>query len=830
MKKQMRYIFYLAIACIWLAVPAQAVRADSEYNYSKDNTAAYNAEEVFTISENLVISDFFNKPVYFSVKEIRIKEGVTSFDWDILATGYFPNLETVTLPSTLKKISYNGFNYSDGLSKLRAVTVAKGNTSYVSVNGCLFNKSKTLLLQYPAASENTSYVIPDTVTKIKSNAFVHADKLQTVTIGAKVDRSQLKSIMNQLRHINGFKVNSRNTSFSAKDGVLFDKKGATLLLYPNGKGTVYSVPKGTTALLKNSFYNSRIKKLTLPSGLKSINKGALSTCNELTTITIPKALTKMDVIDIKNLKSLQTISVESGNKLYKSYKGILYNRALTKIIFVPQAYSKSSLLFPSTLQSLDLSDFSMKNAREIKIPRDLKTFFSYNQSDMCFSRIVLENGNKKFILHRGSLYNKEKTELSLFLKQEKAEFPDTLKSLPIRLIINGGIKELVIPPKADIAGGTLNIYDIPTLKKVTLSKGNKLYTLENGMLLSADKSTLYDIPQDTKNLILPDSVRKIEMMLFYNRDLTSIKIPKSLTDMRIFELRYIKSLESIEVDPDNSKYASRDGVLYNKELTELLYYPVKKQSEAYTMPDTVKTIYDSFSMIRNPYLEELTLSKELEYKDYNFTGSSSLKEIQVSQGSTSYKSMDGVLYNSAGTELIAYPYQKSDKSFTIPDTVISVKGLYNAEPVSINEYSYYFEPHTNPHLETLTIGKNVKEFFRIYYDNPVWGFENLKKIIVSDENQNFKMDNGILYSKDGTVMYLCTDEYQNPVLTIPATVTKIPTIFYQTLVRSGKVKGIEVEAGNTSFRMESQSLYNYLGNLKYFTVGDTEYPRDIVYD
>ena len=110
------------------------------------------------------------------------------------------------------------------------------------------------------------------------------------------------------------------------------------------------------------------------------------------------------------------------------------------------------------------------------------------------------------------------------------------------------------------------------------------------------------------------------------------------------------------------------------------------------------------------------------------------------------------------------------------------------------------------------------------------GFDNLKKIIVSDENQNFKMDNGILYSKDGTVMYLCTDEYQNPVLTIPATVTKIPTIFYQTLVRSGKLKGIEIEAGNTSFRIESQSLYNYLGSLKYFTVGDTEYPRDIVND
>lgn len=57
------------------------------------------------------------------------------------------------------------------------------------------------------------------------------------------------------------------------------------------------------------------------------------------------------------------------------------------------------------------------------------------------------------------------------------------------------------------------------------------------------------------------------------------------------------SLVSIDVNSNNQTYASVDGVLYNKELTTLLKFPVAKtnsqKSYSYTVLDSVTTIYQS---------------------------------------------------------------------------------------------------------------------------------------------------------------------------------------------------------------------------------------------
>ena len=49
-----------------------------------------------------------------------------------------------------------------------------------------------------------------------------------------------------------------------------------------------------------------------------------------------------------------------------------------------------------------------------------------------------------------------------------------------------------------------------------------------------------------------------------------------------------------------------------------------------------------------------------------------LTEINVSEGNTSFKSIDGNLYGFDGTELIQYAIGKTESSFAIPDSVISI--------------------------------------------------------------------------------------------------------------------------------------------------------------
>ncbi len=66
-------------------------------------------------------------------------------------------------------------------SSLAAITVATNNPAYSSVAGVLFNKSQTILIQYPDRKVGASYTIPNSVTNIGDYAFAFTS-LTNITI------------------------------------------------------------------------------------------------------------------------------------------------------------------------------------------------------------------------------------------------------------------------------------------------------------------------------------------------------------------------------------------------------------------------------------------------------------------------------------------------------------------------------------------------------------------------------------------------------------------------------------------------------------------------
>ena len=67
---------------------------------------------------------------------------------------------------------------------MSSITVHHNNPSYTSVNGVLFNKDKTTLIQYPAGRHGDfptdlyeGYYIPETVVKIGEGAFAYCENL-----------------------------------------------------------------------------------------------------------------------------------------------------------------------------------------------------------------------------------------------------------------------------------------------------------------------------------------------------------------------------------------------------------------------------------------------------------------------------------------------------------------------------------------------------------------------------------------------------------------------------------------------------------------------------
>jgi PKD repeat protein len=93
-----------------------------------------------------------------------------------------PNLTSVTIPSSATTIGSEAFG---NCSSLTAITVNALNPIYSSVDGVLFNKSQTTLIQYPAGKDVT-YTIPNGVTSIGNYAFIFCTSLVSVTIPSSV--------------------------------------------------------------------------------------------------------------------------------------------------------------------------------------------------------------------------------------------------------------------------------------------------------------------------------------------------------------------------------------------------------------------------------------------------------------------------------------------------------------------------------------------------------------------------------------------------------------------------------------------------------------------
>lgn len=92
------------------------------------------------------------------------------------------------------------------------------------------------------------------------------------------------------------------------------------------------------------------------------------------------------------------------------------------------------------------------------------------------------------------------------------------------------------------------------------------------------------------SVVLPETIVEIYSGAFYqSTKLTSIRIPAAVAEISAGAFGGSTSMTAIEVDEANPYFASSDGVLYNKDLSELVAFPAGKATQ-FTIPSTVTAI------------------------------------------------------------------------------------------------------------------------------------------------------------------------------------------------------------------------------------------------
>lgn len=330
-----------------------------------------------------------------------------------------------------------------------------------------------------------------------------------------------------------------------------------------------NLPAQLTEIQQSTFNECEfLEHIDIPKSVKSIGDFAFSGCKSLRRITLPRGLTSIGDRAFSDCNSLKKIIIPGSIKSLGNW-AFWYCKGLKDIV-LNEGLEEMDSAFPGCI-----------SVKSINLPNSLKEIEGYSLNDFEKLKVIrLSEDNPHFRFIDGVLYSRDLRKIIRVMSYHEGTFIVPKSVRVIGCLAFDGCKHLskVVIPDTVKTIERMAFQDCTSLKEVILPKN-----------LKKIDSHCFAGCKQLSEISIPDSVREIDWCGFRGCDaMRSIHLPDSLKTIgsNIFPF----SLKTITVSPTCRNYTTIDGVLYNKDVTELIAFPKNSETTHFVVPDSVKKL------------------------------------------------------------------------------------------------------------------------------------------------------------------------------------------------------------------------------------------------
>ena len=620
-------------------ITTEPANAECTYGFKSDN------QDIFSDGTGFSFSQFLptEKVGEANITVYSLEDSSVSDTFKLIV--YNDNPENPDKPENPKKPGDSDIVTGNCGEDVYYTLNENSGTLYITGNGaatsCPWEKDKI-----------SKVVIADGVTLIAAGAFQGCQKLTSVRIGNSIS-SIGNSTFSGCTALTSISIPNSVTTIG--DYAFYCCEALKNIIFGNN---VISIGKCSFGKCKN------LTCLVFPQSLKSIGMRAFQDCTGLANITLNnmediednkafyscKKLANLvvgkDVNIINDIIAkdyLSNISVETGNAFFSSKDGVLFDKQQKELVYYPKEKIDSTYAIPSTVVQIDKDSFvDCSNLTKLMIPDSVTNIDCRFWGCKKLTEVSLPCG----IVPPGSVFPNSDNLRKITITSGKTgvigEGMYYFLGKAKQLVISEGVTKIC--RHAFFSTSYLESVVFPcSIKEIEAAAFRYCEKLKD-IVIPGDIEEIYR-PFDTsetkiENIIISDGCSTIKDN-FLGRLSNSYDYIKSITISSSVErinerFRCCKNLERIEVDSTNKYFLSdENGVLYNKDKTELIRFPLGSLKSEYSIPNSVESIR-SYAFYGCTGLTSVTIPDSVTYiDDYAFEDCTGLANVTIGNGVTS---------------------------------------------------------------------------------------------------------------------------------------------------------------------------------------------------